>query len=270
MFLPPARARIAQLSASHAGQLHLTPRAGNYYLAMGTTTPPFDDVRVRRALNVAVDRAAVGRLFGPTGRPTCQILPADLPGRVPYCPYARDLARARKLVRASGTAGSRVTVWATPDYAFGLAMPVGRQVVGLLDALGYRARLKVVDGQGDYFAATLDPSTHVQVAFEGFSSDYPSESGFIMPVLSCSARDNSSARFCDRRLERRLEDALRLQTADPAHAHELWASIEHDLVDLAPWVPLVDRMWVNLTSERLGNFQVHLQLGPLIDRMWVR
>jgi ABC-type transport system substrate-binding protein len=149
-------------------------------------------------------------------------------------------------------------------------MRVGRYFVELLDSLGYRARLRVIEGQDDYFAATLNPSTHVQVAFEGFATDYPSESGFIVPVLSCGARANSSSRFCNRAIEPRMDEAMRVQGADPARAHALWTAIEHDLVDHAPWVPLVDRMWVNLVSQRVGNFQVHPQLGPLIDQMWVR
>ena len=45
---------------------------------------------------------------------------------------AADLAGARELVRASRTAGAKVTVWATPDYAFGVPVPVGRYFVRLL------------------------------------------------------------------------------------------------------------------------------------------
>jgi ABC-type oligopeptide transport system substrate-binding subunit len=149
-------------------------------------------------------------------------------------------------------------------------MPVGRYFVGLLRDLGYRARLKVATGQDGYFAATLDPARHVQVAFGGWSPDYPSESGFIVPTLSCGSKENSNVLFCDPAIERRMERALRLQLSDPSAAHRTWTSIEHDLVDLAPWVPLVTRVWVNLVSERLGDFQVHLQYGPLLDQMWVR
>jgi peptide/nickel transport system substrate-binding protein len=151
MFFPPSHDRLAELEASHAGQLHITPRPGNYYMALGTATPPFDDVRVRRALNLAVSRRAIGTLFGITGRSTCQILPPNFPGYVPYCPYeGPDLAEARKLIAASGTAGTRVTVWATPDYAFGTPVPVGRYFVGLLRDLGYRARIREVSGQEEY------------------------------------------------------------------------------------------------------------------------
>ena len=269
MFFPPPHDRLAELEASHAGQLHITPRPGNYYMALGTATPPFDDLRVRRALNLAVDRAAIGRLFGTTGQSTCQILPPNFPGYVPYCPYeGPDLARARKLVAASGTAGSPVTVWATPDYAFGMPVPVGRYFVGVLRDLGYRAQLKEVSGQEEYFAAVLDPSRRVQIAFAGWATDYPAESGFIVPSLSCTA--DTRALFCDRRIDRRMGAATRVALTDPVAAHRRWSSIEHDLVDRAPWVALVSRLWVNLVSERVGDFQVHPQVGPLVDQMWVR
>jgi ABC-type oligopeptide transport system substrate-binding subunit len=161
-------------------------------------------------------------------------------------------------------------VWATPDYAFGIPVPVSRYVVGVLRRLGYRATLKVVETRKDYFAATLDPARHVQAAFEGWVSDYPVESGFIVPVLSCAAKGNSAAAFCDPRLDRRMAEAARLQTSDLTAAHRRWTAVEHDLTDAAPWVPLVSRSWVNLVSKRLGNFQVNPEWGPLIDQMWVR
>jgi limonene-1,2-epoxide hydrolase len=171
-------------------------------------------------------------------------------------------------VAASGTAGARVTVWATADYAFGMPLPVGRYFVGLLQNLGYRARIREVRGQEEYFAAVLDPTKRVQIAFAGWATDYPAESGFIVPTLSCAA--DTSALFCSRRIDRRMAAATRLALTDPVAAHRRWSSVEHDLVDRAPWVPLVSRLWVNLVSERVGDFQVHPQVGPLIDQMWVR
>jgi YVTN family beta-propeller protein len=243
--LPPDL--LAELASSHAGQVHFSPRDGDYYMSLNTAIPPFDEVGARQALNFAVDRDALAELFAGTGSPTCQILPPNLPGYVPYCPSTRhpdgqwtapDLARARQLVEASGTTGSSVTVWATPDYAFGIPVPVGRYFVELLDELGYRARLEVIEDRDRYFSITLDPS-----------------------------RDSQ---FCDLGIERRMSEAAQLQLTDLAAAHELWTSIEHDLTDLAPWVPLVNRSWVNFVSERVGNFQVHPEWGPLVDQMWVR
>ena len=81
-------------------------------LFLNTRVPPFDDERVRQALNVAVDRRAVVRAVGgpAAATPTCQILPPNFPGYVRYCPYdAPDLRTARRLVAASGTRGMRVS-----------------------------------------------------------------------------------------------------------------------------------------------------------------
>jgi peptide/nickel transport system substrate-binding protein len=270
---------LGNLAASHAGQVHFAPRTGNYYMHLNVTTPPFDDVRVRRALNFAVDRKVIAEIFGGTGTTTCQVLPPNFPGYVPYCPFTRepdrtwtapDMVAAQALVDASGTAGSAVTVWATPDYAFGVPVPVGQYFVDLLNQLGYRATLQVIDGRSEYFANTLDASRHVQIAFGGWASDFPTESGFIVPVLSCDSVENGGSQFCDPAIEVRMDEAMRLQLTDLTAAHRMWTSIEHDITDLAPWVPLVTRSWVNLVSERASNFQVHPVWGPLLDQVWVQ
>ena len=270
--------RVPELATSHAGQVHLAPQSGIFYMGLNTQTPPFDDVRVRRALNFAVDRGTIAALFEGRGSPTCQILPSGFPGYVPYCPYTRDpgrtwtapdLAEARELIARSGTAGSRVVVWASPDtFPIFPVAAVSRYFVDLLNELGYDAVLKVVP-KAEFVSRVFSSSQGVPMASAGWSSDYTAESGYLPPLVTCGSPFNI-AQFCDRGIERRMEEALRLQLTDPLAAHELWSSTEHQIVDLAPIVPLVDRLWVVFVSERLGNYQFNPQWGPLIDQMWVR
>jgi YVTN family beta-propeller protein len=273
MFFPPEPESIAELASNHAGQLYLTPQPATFFMSLDTHAPPFDDVNVRRALNFAVDRRKVQKLIGYQTHTTCQILPPNFPGYVAYCPYTRDpgvtwtapdLETAQSLVNASGTAGMKVTVWAAPGWF----PPVSRYFRDLLDQLGYRATLKTVDNDS-YGTALYGRPRRAQIAITGWATDYPAESGFLGAIATCGAPSNESC-FCDPNIDRRMEGAARLQITEPAIAHRRWSSIEHDVVDQAPWVPLVNRYWVNLVSRRLGNFQVNAQWGPLVDQMWVR
>ncbi len=274
VFVPPPD-RIAGLASSHAGQLHLSPRPNTTYMSLNTQAPPFDDVRVRRALNFAVDRGVVETLAGGDIRATCQILPPNLPGYAPYCPYTRnpggawtapDLAKAQELVDRSGTAGTKVAVWAS-EAVNPTSVPIGRYFRDLLDQLGYRATLQVV-GFNQYFSAIYAHPRRGQIGWGSWTADYASESGFIAPTFACDGASNDTG-FCDPAIDKRMEAATRLRATDPAGASDLWSKIEHDLVDQAPWVPLGTRYWVNLVSQRLGNYQASPQWGPLVDQMWV-
>src|SRR5204863_1371629 len=89
-------------------------------LFLNTRIAPFNNPDVRKAINFAVDRNKIVELVGgaSSAEPTCQILPPNLPGYRPYCPYTAnrtpdgepDLVRAAALVKRSGTRGMPVTV----------------------------------------------------------------------------------------------------------------------------------------------------------------
>ena len=76
MFAPPVEQQLALLTR-HPGRLHSDAAPWTDYMFLNTRVPPFDDVRVRQALNYAVDREKVVEFMGGlvAARSTCQILP---------------------------------------------------------------------------------------------------------------------------------------------------------------------------------------------------
>src|SRR4051812_5999520 len=134
---PAASGHRALLRTRFASQVHVNPLLVTEFFFLNVRAKPFDDVRVRRALNFAIDRERVARIFGGAS-PTCQLLPSQMPGYRRYCPYRRDLARAPRLVAASGTRGMAVTVWGllVPD----VQITEARHITATQPRLGYRAR----------------------------------------------------------------------------------------------------------------------------------
>ncbi len=268
----------ARIATPNAAQVQLRPLPGVFYMAMNTKIPPFDDARVRRAVNFAIDRNVTEELFKGFGPTTCQILPPGFPGRSPYCPYTLnpggawtkpDLATARKLITQAGARGANVTVLTSKSYYATLPLvALGRYIVRVLDSIGLDGTLEEVDGT-EYGARLYGQLRRPQMAFDAWTADYPAEPGFINGVLTCTAPLNA-AQFCDPALDKAMIDASSVQFSDANSAHRRWAAVEHRMVDLAPWVPLISRTHPLLLSDRVGNFQFNISWGPLIDQMWLR
>ena len=180
----------------HRSQLRINPQLITSFLSLNVNAPPFNDLRVRQAVNLALDRGrAVVGYGGPlAAQPTCQILPPGLAGYQRYCPYTRhpaadgswhapDLARARRLVAASGTAGMQVTVWDVLPSPQG-AINEADDMVQALRQLGYRASLRLLP-DSTFFAYTIDSRNHAQVIDGGWGADYASADNFI-GKLACA------------------------------------------------------------------------------------
>ena len=93
---PLEPARFAALKRRSPGRLFTDAVPGLKYMFLNVRTPPFDDPRVRQALNYAVDRRAIADLTGgpDLADPTCQILPPGFPNYAPTCRYTLDPTRA--------------------------------------------------------------------------------------------------------------------------------------------------------------------------------
>ncbi|HSP39039.1 MAG TPA: ABC transporter substrate-binding protein, partial [Frankiaceae bacterium] len=85
---------LAEIGNHRAGQLHVNDAQVTDFLTLNTQKPPFNDVRVRQALNLAMDRNALLQeaYGGPDlAAPTCQLLPPNVAGRAAHCSVMSDL-----------------------------------------------------------------------------------------------------------------------------------------------------------------------------------
>jgi ABC-type transport system substrate-binding protein/streptogramin lyase len=272
------------LTTSYPRQVHEQTRAATYAWFMNTRVPPFDDVRVRRALNYAIDRRRAARAFGGIGIAfSCQVLPPGITGFRPYCPYGRhgvpgsgykgpQLSRARRLVATSGTKGAPVTV-----VSSNTATQANKYLVHVLDSLGYQARQRVVGDTGAYFAYVADSRHRAQIGFFGYIADYPAPSDFVDHLFNCGSwapgdpgLTINPSLFCDPRVERALAVARRLQAADPGRAPLAWSKVDRLVTNEAPWAVLGTPRALYFLSKRVSDYQYNPQWGPLLSQLRVR
>jgi YVTN family beta-propeller protein len=263
---------VTRFVRRHPLQVHRDPQQATVFVFLNVDRSPFNDARVRRAINFAVDRDKVVALHGAQySSPTCQLVPPTTTGHRGYCPYtlpggrpgewvAPDLPRARALVTASKTLGSRIVVWSFPDFG-----DEARYFVRLLDRLGYRARLHLVPTVAGYFSG-LDRHPEVKAGFFGWFGT--SLAVDVLETVGCHYAVNP-AHFCDPRIDTQVDRLRVREPVDPAGAADLAATIDRRVTNAAPWVPLFTPDTVDLTSARVGNYQLR-EDEPALDQLWVR
>ena len=269
--------QVSRLELRYLSQLHSNPRPNIQALFLNTRVPPFNRLDARKAINLAVDRAAATNAWGgpSVAQPTCQILPPNFPDYSPYCPYtagstksgkwtAPDLTKAKALVARSGTHGMKVTLW-----AWSQAKGFNAVALKVLKSLGYHVAVKPVGGFDTYWNAVGDPRNRAQIGFDGDEGGYPSPATFLVELFSCPASDSSQ--FCNPGIDRQMRRAEAEQQSDPTGARALWQRVDREITDASPWVPLMATKDVNVLSKRVGNYQFSPDgMGLLIDQLWVR
>jgi peptide/nickel transport system substrate-binding protein len=280
MYDTPPPDRLAELEARYPAQLHLDPVLTTNYFALNVRIPPFSNLDARQAVNYAINRAAIIKVNGGPGlgTTTCQILPPNMLGYMPYCPYTvnpssngqwtgADLTKARQLMAASHTAGMTVKVYAlsdTNDTATALYLQT------VLRQLGYNASVKTLNASS-FVGVAFNSSFHVQSALYQWADDYPAPSDFLYGALSCNAYAPASsanadlAEFCDPALDNQMRHALEVQLTNRSASAPLWASIDRSVTDMAPWAALFNPKWVSFVSSRIGGFQFNPVWYWLID-----
>jgi ABC-type transport system substrate-binding protein/DNA-binding SARP family transcriptional activator len=262
---PVPSALLASLQARHPAQLHTYPTINTDFLEFNTRRAPFDDVHVRRAVNLAIDRRQLTALQpkGLAATPACQLLPPGVTGYQRYCPYRHDLARARRLVRAAGARGAPVTVWGMSDDPF-FPPAMTYYEARVLRELGFRTTVRLAT-----HPQLADPPARVWARFQigpptGWSD--PNPYNFFEPWLSCHGAGDHGW-FCDPLVDRALHRASSLEATSPPAAARLWSRIDHEITDRAVLVPFANEGTTTFVSRRVSNVQNNPYLGLIADQL---
>jgi peptide/nickel transport system substrate-binding protein len=282
-FDQPPSDRLVELGTQFADQLHINSLTAWWYAPMNVNIPPFNNQQARQAVNFAVDRNALVNLFGGPvlASPVCQVLPPTFPGHQPFCFYsanpgdawsAPDIEKAKQLVQESGTAGQEVTV-ISEDSAVSKA--VGTYLQSVLNEIGYKASVKPISSNIQ-FTYIQNTNNNVQISVSQWYQDYPAASNFLHVLFGCDSFHPGSdssvniSGFCDKEIDAKMKDALKLAVTDQVAADKMWSEIDRAVMEKSPAVPLFTPKRVDFVSKRLGNYKFNAQYYWVVTQSWVK
>ncbi|MGH2951163.1 MAG: ABC transporter substrate-binding protein [Solirubrobacterales bacterium] len=151
---PPPELRATVLEqASDRYIEHAT--AATHYFFLNHRIAPFDDPKVRAAVNYALDRPALAGVYGGTLKPGCAFLAPGVPGYdealdTDACPYGDptqppDVERARELIAGAGATRTKVTVWGASGRG---TRAVAEAYVEMLNEIGLDAQPRLAAAGG--------------------------------------------------------------------------------------------------------------------------
>ncbi|MGV1008578.1 MAG: ABC transporter substrate-binding protein [Dermatophilaceae bacterium] len=273
-FVPPS---IKNPGQTHPALVHKVDTYNTDFAYLNARLAPFDDVRVRRALNDAVDRRTFTQLYGGGdgfASVSCQMLPPAFPGYRRYCPYQTgaadgpylgpDLETAKRLVAESGAASTPVTVHSY--RRFGLWQHFADYLATVLRQIGFTS-VRVEDIPAGITGADPAYASYQIFTQQGWLPDYPVASSFYDFLVSC--RQASFSGYCNREIDEIARRAFSLEQSDPNTAVDLWAQVDWMLTDDAAFVTLGNRPNTQLVSERVGNYVSRPQ-RVLLSQLWVQ
>lgn len=279
--------RLGELGSRFTSRTHVMPHPAIYFLSMNMHEPPFTELAARQAVNYALNRKALVILYGGPGiaRPLCGMVPTSLPASDIGCDYTRDaspenpapqwrgpdLERARALVRASGTAGQKVTL-ITANTSTDIAM--GTWLRDMLESIGYKASVRPLNGN-IAFPYMQNTDNHVQIGLTGWAADYPSPSNFLDALLGCEnfhPHSDSSINlpgFCDKQTQDLMERARSDTALTDEARNAIWRQVNEHVMALAPMAPAFETESVILTSERVKHFIYTTINQVLFSQVWL-
>jgi ABC-type transport system substrate-binding protein len=235
---------------------------------MNVRVPPFDDRRVRQALNLAIDKDHLRRVLGGDATIAHGILPPGLLGRDDaLAPYPHDPARARALLGAAGYPRGLDLTFAT--FTDDEAERVAASMVADLAVVGVRVRIETMAMAPWQEAIRLPDGPPFSIAT--WTEDYPDPTSFLDVrfhgrAISAEGSSNDSF-FADPALDDLLDRARGELDVDRRVA--LYHQAERLLFDAAPWIWGYHRDQVEVVQPTVRGYAPHPVWGRDFTTAWL-
>jgi oligopeptide transport system substrate-binding protein len=233
------------------GQLHTG------YVTMNVRMEPFDNVDVRRAVNMAINKDRIVQIINGRAVPANQPLPPTMPGYVEdFEGYAYDPEGAQALLEEAGFGDGIATelyVYNTdPNPRIAQAIQQDLAQIGINADIHSLAQANVIAAGGE-----PDQAPMIWSGGMGWIADFPDPSNFYGPILGCGGAVQGGwnwAWYCNEELEARAGEADSM--VDPAMAEQreaMWRDIFLAIMEDAPWAPIFNEQRFTMHSDAIGG-----------------
>jgi len=255
--IPPAKFLEIKNSADGARMIVDGEQLHTGYITLNTKVKPFDNVKVRQAINMAINKDRIVRILNGRATPANQPLPPLMPGYdKSFTGYAYDVAKAKALLAEAGFAdGFETVLYSTnTDPQPRIAQAIQQD----LAAIGVKAEVRAL-AQANVIAAggTEGEAPMIWSGGMAWIADFPDPSNFYGPILGCAGAVQGGwnwSWYCNADLDKRAVAADSM--SDPAKSAEriaAWGKVFTDIMADAPWVPVINERRVVAKSLRMGG-----------------
>ena len=200
------------------------------YVTMNVNVKPFDNVAVRQAVNMAINKDRIVQIINNRAVPANQPLPPAMPGYDKgFKGYAYDVEGAKAKLKEAGLEGGFETELfvANTDPQPRIAQAIQQD----LAAIGIKANLQNLD-QGNVIAAggKKDGAPMIWSGGMAWIADFPDPSNFYTVILGCGGAVEGGwnwAWYCNPDLDKRAEEANAM--TNPADAGQARGGLGQDL-----------------------------------------
>ncbi|MGR9397598.1 ABC transporter substrate-binding protein (plasmid) [Rhizobium leguminosarum] len=255
--IPPAKFLEIKNSADGAQMIVDGEQLHTGYITLNTKVKPFDNVKVRQALNMAINKDRITRILNGRATPANQPLPPLMPGYdKAFTGYAYDVAKAKGLLAEAGYPdGFETVLYSTntdPQPRIAQAIQQDLAAIGVKAEVRALAQANVISAGGTEGEAPMIWSGGM-----AWIADFPDPSNFYGPILGCAGAVPGGwnwSWYCNADLDKRAVAADSM--SDPAKAAErtaAWGKIFTDIMADAPWIPVINERRVVAKSLRMGG-----------------
>ena len=226
------------------------------YVTLNVKIKPLNNVKVRQAVNHAIDKDRIVQILNGRADAANQPLPPSMPGYdTGYKGFAYDVAKSKALLAEAGLAnGFSTELWTSntdPNPRIAQSIQEDLAKVGIKASIKSLAQANVIEAGGSGKAPMVWSGGMAWIA------DFPDPSNFWGPILGCGGAVPGGwnwSQYCNKTLD---ADAVKADAmTDPAKADErqkLWGSVFTRAMDEAPWVPIFNEKRITMKSSRLGG-----------------
>jgi peptide/nickel transport system substrate-binding protein len=248
----PPPDRYPEIKSKYEGsQFRIEPTISTYYFWMNTKKPPFDNLKVRQAVNYAVDPAALERIYVGSIAGTQQILPPGMPGYEKFELYPHNLAKAKEMIKEAHPSDMDITVWGDSEAENEAAVTYYQDV---LEQIGFHTTLKVLNPDNYFTVIGNQTTADLDTGWADWFQDYPHPNDFFQPLLASESilptNNGNFAEVENPKFDREIAKLSEEQLGPEQEA--AYAKLDKGYMEEAPWAPYGTRTLSTFVSSAIN------------------